>query len=276
MNLYPWARVSKGETSDRVAVVQHLLREHGHKVSVDRSFGPKTDAAVRAFQTANGLSSDGVVGPATWAKLVVTVKSGSTGEAVRAVQSLGLLRYPGDTPLVVDGKFGPKTRERVLAVQDGWGLAPDGAVGKETWSFLVRGKDAWPLVRVGATQDTNYRVLTVQYLLRSHGASIAADGSFGPLSGAAMKQFQLTQRSDDISTTCGQLDWPKLIRTVRSGDTGDAVRAVQVLLHGVVVDGIFGPETEDAVRAAQDVFLPPSDGVVGPKTWYVLVVPKFD
>ena len=32
-------------------------------------FGPKTEAAVKAWQKTNGLKDDGIVGPATWAKL---------------------------------------------------------------------------------------------------------------------------------------------------------------------------------------------------------------
>ena len=42
------------------------------KLGVDPigKFGPKTDAAVKAWQTKNGLTPDGVVGPTTWSKLM--------------------------------------------------------------------------------------------------------------------------------------------------------------------------------------------------------------
>ncbi len=41
------------------------------KLGVDPigKFGPKTDAAVRAWQSANGLTADGIVGDGTWSKM---------------------------------------------------------------------------------------------------------------------------------------------------------------------------------------------------------------
>ena len=41
-------------------------------------FGPKTEAAVKAWQKANGLKDDGIVGPATWAKLFGETKPSAT------------------------------------------------------------------------------------------------------------------------------------------------------------------------------------------------------
>jgi len=280
MNVEPWSTVAEGAEGAVVKGIQYLLRAQGHPLAADGAFGPITKAAVSAMQTAKGLPVDGIVGPVTWPYLVLASGVGSTGDEVRAVQQFGLLRSPGDTLLAVDGNFGPLTKERIEFFQESWGLALDGVAGRETWSFLstqVPGPRPWPLVKPGATQATNWRVLAAQHLLRAHGASIVADGGFGPASAGAVNAFQQTLRAVEISSTIGQLDWPALIVTVKAGAHGEAVQALQTLLPGeLAVDGDFGPLTDAAVREFQRMFAPPADGIVGPLTWWSLVVRIFD
>jgi hypothetical protein len=55
---------------DLVVWAQEHLVTAGYPTAVDGGFGPLTQAAVEAFQTAQGLTVDGIVGPATWAALL--------------------------------------------------------------------------------------------------------------------------------------------------------------------------------------------------------------
>lgn len=57
------------------------------------------------------------------------------------------------------------------------------------------------------------------------------------------------------------------MNTLQKGDTGQQVRALQKLLAGPAVDGVFGSETEAAVKAEQARLGVTVDGIVGPKTW---------
>ena len=59
----------RGDQGRWVPELQQELVRHGFAVDVDGEFGPVTEVAVRAFQAANGLTVDGVVGPSTWAAL---------------------------------------------------------------------------------------------------------------------------------------------------------------------------------------------------------------
>lgn len=52
-----------------VVQLQDYLNQYGFAVSADGHFGPATTTAVKQFQTANGLTVDGLVGPATWGLL---------------------------------------------------------------------------------------------------------------------------------------------------------------------------------------------------------------
>lgn len=58
-----------GDRGDDVKAMQARLNTHGAALDLDGSFGPATEAAVRAFQTSAGLDVDGVAGPLTHAAL---------------------------------------------------------------------------------------------------------------------------------------------------------------------------------------------------------------
>lgn len=275
MNVEPFSEIKVGDSGAPVTGVQYLLRAHGFPVAVDGMFGPATDGAVRDFQADRGLPVNGIVDETSRPPLVVTTGPGDTGDAVRGVQSFGLSIIPESPPLVTDGIFGSETESRVRMFQDGWGLTVDGFAGRETWSYLLADRrGVWPLVKLGATNDTNFRVLPVQFLLRAHGFDIDADGIYGPLTGEAVRQFDSGNRAQYVSTTVGNLTWPALILQARLGDSGDAVRAVQSVFPRLAVDGSFGAETEAAVRSFQETFGLVVDGIVGPATWHLLVVPK--
>jgi putative chitinase len=68
--------LKNGSKGDDVKKLQEKLG-----VEVIGTFGPKTEAAVKAWQKANGLKDDGIVGDATWAKLFG--KSAPTATVVR-------------------------------------------------------------------------------------------------------------------------------------------------------------------------------------------------
>jgi peptidoglycan hydrolase-like protein with peptidoglycan-binding domain len=62
--------ISRGATGDLVVWAQEHLISAGYALSVDGGFGAQTQQAVEAFQTALGLSPDGVIGTATWDALL--------------------------------------------------------------------------------------------------------------------------------------------------------------------------------------------------------------
>ena len=143
----PWPLVKKGDQQHPVQTLQYLLRARGHQVTVDGIFGPNTDSAVRGFQQEKGLSVDGIVGPNTWSALIVEVKQGSQGDAVRGVQEEFQFRNVSGDPslgLQVDGIFGPLTDAAVRGFQQALhtdipSVTVDGIVGPVTWRALVSG-----------------------------------------------------------------------------------------------------------------------------------------
>ena len=130
----------------------------------------------------------------------------------------------------VDGIFGSRTEASVIRFQEIFGLEPDGIVGRATWYALVR----------------LYTAVTALSELRSQGQRFYA------------------------------ISW-QYPDALRRGDTGSKVEQLQYMLSvlssfipeiaPLTIDGIFGPATENSVRAAQRWFNIPETGIVDRETW---------
>ena len=105
----------------------------------------------------------------------------------------------------------------------------------------------------------------------------AADGQFGSKTEAAVKSFQ-GDHDIAVDGIVGDITWLNIDEadtsnpTIKKGSTGNPVRRAQkrLTLGGYDtggVDGIFGANTESAVKRFQKDFGLTQDGIVGPKTW---------
>ena len=204
---------SQGSTGSAVLALQRQLNAHGASLSVDGQFGPATTAAVKSFQSSHGLSADGVAGPQTWNALVGSKSSqayswpdvgqGASGENVYSIQ---LMLQAHGYSLSIDGSFGPQTASTVKAFQSAHGLGVDGIVGPQTWPVLI----------VTTNQGSSgSAVVALQRQLNAHGASLSADGQFGPATETAVKNYQSSQKLS-VDGVAGQQTWSSLVSTAGS------------------------------------------------------------
>jgi peptidoglycan hydrolase-like protein with peptidoglycan-binding domain len=126
--------------------------------------------------------------------------------------------------------------------------------------------------------NRNEYVRTMQYLLRARGFKVNTDGVFGNQTKRAVVNFQRSHGllADGI---VGNQTWKVLVIPVKRNSRGYAIRAVQNQLiadgYGskVSVDGIFGRQTESAVKQLQSGYgyAHEKGGVVGLVTWVFLL-----
>lgn len=135
---------------------------------------------------------------------------------------------------------------------------------------------------VGVTVDGVYGPRT-EAAVRQWQANlqIPADGVWGPRTEEATKNLfvflsnlpavEQTQPNNAFLAALGEATK----QVLRSGSTGGAVKMAQVGLnargYGLVGDGIFGPQTEAAVRRFQSDRGLVADGIIGSQTWAALI-----
>ena len=262
---YPGYALSQGSVGGPVRIIQFWLNRISANYpsipkiqTIDGIFDEVTESAVRRFQEIFGLTADGIVGKATWYRMLYIFNSvkrlselnseGITPEELsqqyqsplrRGDSSKGVLSlqyylqtiadyYPEIPTLTPDGVFGEATENTVIAFQNQFGLNPDGVVGEQTWNLLY---DAY--------------------------LSVIRDRPFTP---EGLRQFP------------GQ--------TLRVGSMGEDVEFLQQYINAAAtvypqvpslpVTGNFGQQTRSAVIAFQTVYGLPLTGTVGPLTWYEL------
>ena len=269
-NSYPGTPLRVGSTGTDVRRIQTYLNRIRQNFPlipaispVDGSFGTQTQEAVRVFQKTFNIASDGVVGVGTWNKIsqiytavtglaeldgegerigigstppTTVIRQGSRGNDVLQLQFLInyiAQFYPNVPSVSQDSVFGSNTASAVRSFQRQFGLTADGVVGRGTWNKLYQ----------------VYRTLQ------------SGEG-----------------QSFDGNTESSTIPWPGVY--LRQGSTGSNVSTLQRLLNNarstyaqlplLSVDGVFGANTNNAVRLFQRAAGLTVDGIVGPATWNAL------
>ncbi len=265
----PIVPLRRGSANDAVLLIQTRLNRISANfpaipkiTPANGIYGETTEEAVRAFQEIFDLTPDGIVGRGTWYRIQYIYNGvkrlsdlnsegltlgelpseypeelslGSRGRGVRVLQYYlsYIAQFVGSVlPVAVDGVFGEETRSSVISFQSTYGLPTDGVVGPITWELLYN------------TYLGMLASIPIEYV----------EGEVLPFPGT----------------------------TLTRGDTGNDVRVLQEYLTYVArfypsipapaADGVFGPGTEEAVRAFQTIFSPSSvTGIVGAPTWYDLM-----
>lgn len=136
-----------GATGPAVRDLHQRLAHAGAEATGGDTYDQQTEAAVRTFQSARGLASDGICGPQTWSALVEAgwglgdrllyhrrpmLRGDDVGALQRQLCALGF-----DAGRV-DAIFGPDTERALRDFQRNAGVTTDGVCGRDTLAVLAR------------------------------------------------------------------------------------------------------------------------------------------
>lgn len=241
----PFTSYKKGDSGSEIKRVQQRLKELGYLTgSADGDFGDKTEAAVRAFQSRNGLTVDGKVGKNTLSKLFSdSAKKAATATPTPTTKPTNTPKptatptpKPTNTPK-------PTATPRVESLTYYLKLGSSGTKVKTLQTRLIQ------LGWLTGTADGSYGSAT-EYAVKAFQArysSLWTDGIAGPDTLKILYGAGAATSSTPAASLGMSLD---------EGATGGAVKAMQKRLKELgfytrTADGSYGSVTKSAVIAFQ-------------------------
>ncbi|WP_448564078.1 peptidoglycan-binding protein [Trichothermofontia sp.] len=232
---------SEGSDVLELQATLKLLGFYGGEVS--GRYDEQTAAAVTQFQQAAGLPADGVMRPESWRRLFPSLATLSSPLAAPSA--------PQVAPVPESAASPPSSQVPI----------PSG--GSESVPITPNATTSGSGGEAAAVLDP---ASTASSTPNPHSTSTPTTAVETPAPPPA------TAAAATQSFTPPPIDLPIL----RQGMHGPAVVQLQERLRTIgvfngAIDGVFGPETQAAVKAAQSKFQIDPDGVVGPVTWAVLL-----
>lgn len=260
------AAVQEGSRGEDVTALQQRLQELGYfEANITGYFGSLTKQAVIEFQQEKGLEANGIVETDTLVAMSGQPKPsskpvrqpssqpvresstrflqlGNRGAAVRALQeSLAAAGFPSSSNSIFD----QATQKAVMRFQQAKKLTVDGIVGPKTWAALpaIGGQNASSPRRNPSSRSTS-RATT---RLPAPRTTIKRSTSRTTTSRSTPKE---TTRLPAPRTAIGSLNTPS---NTPSFSTTEVVqrRLKELGFYPGEIDGIWGPQTQAAVEAAQ-------------------------
>lgn len=228
--------------------IQQALVDLGYELTVDGFFGSQTAAAVEAFERDHGLAATGVITEDLRATIF-----GAAENFRRSTEAQQRLIYLGYLTGEADGMFGAQSSEALKLFQQANNLPADGELNDETYEKLMAEDAQGDEVRMAQA-----RLIELGYLTGK------VDGQFGPASRAATKLFQKMHSleatgevNDETWAVLFSEDAKQVRPALERDDRGTEVKELQTRLSQLgfltdTADGVYGKNTESAVRAFQN------------------------